>query len=88
MYPDMQVQNKTLHRLVTTIRDTGSVCGRQHVRRPTVLAGGTLRDVDATLARPPREIFWKTVTANWIISDICCKPSVLTPPTARQEECT
>jgi hypothetical protein len=39
-YPDKAVPNKTtIHRLVTTFWDTGSVCNRKHVRRRTLLTG-------------------------------------------------
>jgi hypothetical protein len=49
-YPDKEVQNKkTIHRLATKFRDIASVCDRKHVRRRTVLAGETLRDVEEAL---------------------------------------
>jgi hypothetical protein len=55
-YPDEEVANKTtIHRLVTTFRDTGSVCDRKHVRRRTVLAAETLRNSEETLARSPQK---------------------------------
>jgi hypothetical protein len=42
-YPDKEVPNKTtIHRQVTTFRDTGSVCDRKYVRRRIVLTGETL----------------------------------------------
>jgi hypothetical protein len=39
-YPDTEVPNKTtMHRPVTTFRDTGSACDRKHGRCRTVLTG-------------------------------------------------
>jgi hypothetical protein len=55
-YPDKEVPNKTtIHRLVTTIRGTGSVCDRKHVRRRPVLTGETLLNAEETLARSPQK---------------------------------
>jgi hypothetical protein len=49
-YSDKAVPNKTtIHRLVTTFRDTGSVCDRKNVRRRTVLTGETSHNVEVTL---------------------------------------
>jgi hypothetical protein len=46
VYPDKEVPNKeTIHRLVTKLWDTGSVCDGKHVRRRTVLTDETLRSV-------------------------------------------
>jgi hypothetical protein len=42
-YPDKEVPNKTtIHRLVTKLWVTGSVCYRKHVRRRIVLTGERL----------------------------------------------
>jgi hypothetical protein len=38
-YPDKEVPNKTIHRLVTKFQARGSVCDREHVRRRTVCFG-------------------------------------------------
>jgi hypothetical protein len=53
-YPDKEVPNKIIHRLITKFRDTGSVCDRKHVRRRTVLTDETLRNVEETVARSPQ----------------------------------
>jgi hypothetical protein len=50
--PGKEGPNKTtIHRLVTTFRDTESVCDRKHVQRCTVLTGYTLCSVDEIFAR-------------------------------------
>jgi hypothetical protein len=51
-YPEKEVPNKTtIHQLVTTFFDTGSVCDRKYVRHRTVLTDETLLNVAGTLAR-------------------------------------
>jgi hypothetical protein len=65
-YPDKEVPNKTtIHRLVTTFRDTGSVCDRKHVRRLTVLTGETVRNGQKNTSAMAAEIFEKTVPTKW-----------------------
>jgi hypothetical protein len=55
VYPDKEVPNKTICRLVTKFRDTGNVYDRKHIRHRTVLTGVSLRNVEGTLARSPQK---------------------------------
>jgi hypothetical protein len=47
-YPDKEVPNKTIIRVVTKFQDTGNDCDRKHVWRRTVLTGETLRNTEET----------------------------------------